>query len=294
MLEKEKLFIGIDGGGTKTAVRIEDAQGRCLGTALSGPGNIRLSVATAWASLLTGITAALAQAGLALDPDRYALHVGLGLAGTEDVSACQAFLACPHPFTTLTLRSDAYSACLGAHAGADGAIIIIGTGTVGLQIEGEQVTQVGGWGFPLDDVGAGSWLGLQCLRAALRGQDGRAAMTPLLRAVLARFADDPGRLVAWSSTADATGYAGFAPLVVEYAADNDPVAVTLMQRAAAAIDATGAALARQSTHPLPCSLLGGLAALIEPWLGAELRARLRAPRQDACVGALTLARRAAL
>ncbi len=43
--------------------------------------------------------------------------------------------------------TDAHAACIGAHNGADGAIIIIGTGVVGYQTQNGEGVQVGGWGF---------------------------------------------------------------------------------------------------------------------------------------------------
>lgn len=38
------FLVGIDGGGTKTQVRIEDESGQLIGQAKGGPGNIRSSV----------------------------------------------------------------------------------------------------------------------------------------------------------------------------------------------------------------------------------------------------------
>ena len=48
---KQHLFIGVDGGATKSIVRVEDETGRLLGKEIGGPANIRLSVDQSWQSI---------------------------------------------------------------------------------------------------------------------------------------------------------------------------------------------------------------------------------------------------
>ena len=40
------LFAGVDGGGTGCRARIEDAEGRVLGTGIAGPATLRLVLAS--------------------------------------------------------------------------------------------------------------------------------------------------------------------------------------------------------------------------------------------------------
>jgi glucosamine kinase len=68
---------------------------------------------------------------------------------------------------------DAVIACIGAHGGRDGGIVIIGTGSAGLALVEGRVVKVGGYGFPISDEASGADLGLQALRMALRAHDGR-------------------------------------------------------------------------------------------------------------------------
>src|SRR5689334_17223046 len=139
------IFIGIDGGATKSKVRIEDAQGTLIGQALGGPSNIRLSVESSWKTIIQAVQEALKPSAIRLDDSRYHFHAGMGLAGCEVTEAYDQFIHTAHPFKTLIVTSDAHVACLGAHHGADGAIIIVGTGVVGYQIEKEKSSRVGGW-----------------------------------------------------------------------------------------------------------------------------------------------------
>lgn len=156
--QTQDIFIGIDGGSTKTIVGVENARGEFLGKGEGGPANAWYSVEGSWQSIYEALKEALAPIGLRQDDDRHRFYCGAGLAGTEVTSACDQFINTPHPFTRLILRSDGYSSCLGAHGGRNGAVIAIGTGVVAYQIEGDKECKVGGWGVPQGDEGSGAWL----------------------------------------------------------------------------------------------------------------------------------------
>ncbi len=284
------LFVGVDGGATKTLLRLEDAGGHLLGQGHGGASNIRLSVEGSWQSIHEALAQALSQAGLSLDGNRYRLYCGAGLAGSEIAAARDRFLATAHPFARLVLRSDGYTACLGAHGGGDGAVIAVGTGTIGFQVEAGQESRVGGWGFPHGDEGGGARLGLEAVRHTLQWLDGRAPADPLLEAVQARFDGDLSRLVTWANDARATEFGQIAPLVIEHAGRGTPLALSLMREAAGELDRIGRALAAKSRRPLPCCLLGGLAQHVEPWLEPALRARLVPGQHDTVQGALIMVR----
>ena len=289
----QDIFIGIDGGATKTIARVEDAHGEFLGQGQGGPANIRLSVEGSWQSIHDALREALGKPGLRLDDGQHRFYCGAGLAGTEVPSACDQFVNTPHPFARLILKSDGYTSCLGAHGGGDGAMIAIGTGTVGYEIEADKEYKVGGWGFPHGDEGSGALLGLEAVRLTLHWLDGRGEPSPLLEAVYAHFDRDLNRLVVWANQANATQFAQIAPIVIEQVKRQTPLAVTLIQQAAREIDRLAAALAAQSIDKaLPCSLLGGLAMFIEPWLGEPLRRRLVPCKLDAVHGAVLMIRKA--
>lgn len=291
---KPDIFVGIDGGGTKSKVRVEDSAGNLLGQSVDGSSNIRLSVDKAWQSILKALDDALKPADISLeDYQNYRFHVGMGLAGCEDKGAYDAFLQRPHPFTTLHLTSDAHIACVGAHKGKNGSIIIVGTGVVGFQIENGKSVKVGGWGFPYDDIGSGAWLGLKAVRLTFQWLDHRVEKSPLVEDVFAFFNRDIDQLVSWSSRANASEFARLAPLVINHSQQEEIAAVRLMKKAAHAIDRIGATLVKSQINqdePLPCSLFGGIAPFIEPWLSEELRAHLVPRESDANMGAILMIR----
>lgn len=291
-MQKSDLFIGADGGATKTLVRIEDSQGNLLGEGKSGPANVRLSVEMTWESIFSALGEALRQANLSLDSDSYNFYLGCGLAGTQVPEARDRFLSMPHPFAKLILESDGYTSCLGAHGGEDGEVIAIGTGVTAYRIEGEKVWRVGGWGFPQGDEGSGAWLGLEAIRLTLQWQDGRIPRSPLLEDIFAHFDNNLTQLSIWANQAHSSQFAQIAPFVIDRAQQNAPLALELMQKAAREIDKIGVALANKGSKVLPCSLLGGIAPFLEPWLSQELRSRLVPAKYNSVKGAVIMIRRA--
>ncbi len=285
----QDLFIGVDGGGTKTKMRIEDEKGKVLGEGRGGPAQIRVSIKQAWDSILTLFQDILAQNNIDPSDQRYRFHAGLGLAGTEMEKQYNEFLKYPHPFTSICLKSDAYAACLGAHNNQDGAIIIIGTGTKGFQIEKGQKSEVSGWGFPQGDEGGGAWLGLEAVRLTLHSVDGRLQSSALFDAILAHFNNNLLELLNWTIDATSTQYATLAPIVIEYVEQRDPFALTLFKTAAKAIDDIATALDKHTidrSRTLPYSLFGGIAPFIIPWLEAKLRDKIVERQFSATQGAI--------
>jgi glucosamine kinase len=287
------IFIGVDGGGTKTKVHIEHTNRELIAEGRGGPSAIRLSVEKGWQAILETINEALSHTDISLDNNKYHFHAGMGLSGCEVPEDREAFVNFTHPFTTLRLESDAYCACVGAHDGADGAIIIVGTGSVGYQIEGDKHTKTGGWGFPHSDEGSGAWLGLELCSITLKWLDGRISPSPLLEAVYQHFDNDLPKLIMWATRGKQTDFASLVPILIEYTKKNDPWAIKLIQHAADEIDNIGAAQDKEivGEDSLPCSLFGGIAPFIEPLLGNQLRSRLTPRKHDATDGAIIMIRR---
>lgn len=289
----QDFYIGVDGGATKSVVRVEDAEGNLLGQATNGPANIRISVEQAWQSIHAALEMVLQP--LALAPDQaHRFHVGMGLAGCEMHEAYQAFLSHAHPFRTLIVSSDSHAACVGAHGGHDGAIIIAGTGVVGFQIEAGESVRIGGWGFPHDDEGGGAWMGLEAVKATLQWLDGRLPESGLAKAVYEFFGEEQSHLVSWTNNANSAAFAELAPLVIYQAETGDSTAKRVMQQAAVSIDRIGHALEFAQNNRatlLPCSLVGGIAPYLQPHLNETLRARIKPCQFTPDAGAVFLIRK---
>lgn len=285
-----QMFLGVDGGGTGCRARIEDATGRVLGQGLSGPATLRLGPERALASVHAAAEAAMAEAGLSSD-DWQHLTAGIALAGIGRKGARAALADMPGRFASAIYASDAEAACLGAHSGQDGAIVIAGTGSIGIGYVDGRELRVGGYGFPVSDEGSGAALGLHALQMALRAQDGRVEQTSLLAEVMQRFRDDPFEVVSWMDQATASDYATIAPVVLRHADQGDSAARKIVQHGAEQIDALVRTLAALGAARI--TLLGGLSSALEPWLAPDVRRRLKPADGDAVSGAIFLAKRAA-
>jgi len=285
------LFAGVDGGGTGCRARIQDAEGRLLGTGIAGPAALRVGIDRSLAEVVKACRAALEEAGLGAEV-LGSVHAAVGLAGVGRKGALEELIQRPHPFRSVAYVHDATIACIGAHGARDGGIVIVGTGSVGFAVVGGREVRVGGYGFPISDEGSGADLGLHAIRLALRAYDDRAVDSSLTRDVMARFHNDPFEAVAWMDPATATDYATFAPLVMRHADAGDPVARRIVRDAAEQIDELVRRLAECGASRI--ALLGGLASSMQPWLAPDVQRRLVPVEGDAVDGALHLARLAAM
>ena len=280
------LFLGVDGGGTRCRARLADAAGAILGEGIAGPANIRISLEESVRSVRDAAAQCLAQAGASFDDP---LAACLALAGaSEPQEAARAQQAFEPWLSRVLVTTDAHAACMGAHRGEDGGIVIVGTGSIGWAVRGGRSWRVGGWGFPVSDEGSGAWLGWEAVRRTLRAHDGRGGWTPLLSRIAQEFGSDPHAIVRWMGSAHPRDFARLAPLILDHAAGRDAAATEIMCLAAGHIDAIAARLAEHGATRI--ALMGGLAAGIAPWLAADTRARLVPPAGDALDGALRLAR----
>ncbi|NIF44325.1 ATPase, partial [Burkholderia sp. Tr-862] len=119
--------IGIDGGGTGTRAVLADRHGRELAQGRGGPSGLGLGIERAWASIGAACADAFTRAGLAFDWAQCAL--GCGLAGVNNAAWLAAFRA-QAPLGALAIESDAYTTVVGAHGGAPGLIVALGTGSI--------------------------------------------------------------------------------------------------------------------------------------------------------------------
>ncbi|MBV9331849.1 MAG: N-acetylglucosamine kinase [Alphaproteobacteria bacterium] len=286
-LSEAHLFIGVDGGGSGCRARIADSGGVILGRGEAGPAALRFGIGQAMNSVRSACRAAAADAGL---PQRALRRMDavVGLAGVGRKGLLGALGNRPHPFRSVHYVNDATIACLGAHRGRDGGVVIVGTGSVGLAIIDDREIRIGGYGFPISDEGSGAALGLGALRVALKAHDGRTEGAQLAIEVMKRFRDDPLEIIARMDDASATDYAAFAPLVLDLAEKGDPAALAIVREAAHEIDGLAARLFQCGAPRV--ALLGGLAPRIKPFLAQKIQNRLVPSSGDAVDGALLLAR----
>ena len=282
------FVLGIDGGGTSCRAALARADGVVLGRAKAGAANIRTDLTGARTSIVEAARRAFAEAGQ--DPDLVShTPAVLGLAGAN-VGTYRQQLQAILPFSRSRVETDAEIALEGAVGAGDGAMAILGTGSAYMVRKGGKSRAIGGWGFQVGDQGSGARVGRDLLEQTLLAYDGIREGSPLTREMLAVFRDRPEDVVEFTTNAKPGDFGGFAPKVFDYAQKGDAVAVWIVDRAVADVEAALGALDLSDDAPL--CLLGGLAPLYAPRLSQRFRGLLREPLGDALSGAVRMAARA--
>ena len=279
------LYVGIDGGGTSCRARIVDNRGTVLGEGKAGSANVYQNAEGALTSVLNAIDIALEQAGLdsSIIPQ---LNVGMGLAGAELSKSIEFLNSWQHPFNKLVFNSDAHIACIGAHLGNNGAILIVGTGIAGWLIQDQTIWNCSGWGFPLADQGSGAWLGMRLLQETLNAVDGLRPHSEATKKVLSEFDNDPSNISVWSATARSGDFGRFAPYCVYGQPDGDPIADELMKEQAAVVARLLDRMVEQCDGKI--CLLGGLTPFVQKNLPEKYLQHITVAQGDAMDGALIM------
>jgi glucosamine kinase len=284
--DEPRWFLGVDAGGTNSRARLTDASGAVRGVGSCGPANTGLGLDALHETLLTATREAFAAGGVPFE-EMARTSAGMGVAGLSRSGAREWLEAAPWPFARTAFATDAVIANLGAHAGEDGATLILGTGSVALLSFDGETRAIGGYGFPISDEGSGAALGLSAMRHALRALDGRTVRTALSTAITERFDHDPVRAVAWMDAATPRDYAAFAPVVMDHADADDAIARSIVEDAAGHIERFIETIFAAGAPR--CALVGGLAPRMRSWLRERTLRLLSEPRGDALDGALRLA-----
>jgi N-acetylglucosamine kinase-like BadF-type ATPase len=303
------VFIGVDGGGSKTALVLVDRQGAVRAThATSGSYYLTVGIETLGALLVTSVEALLAKAGVPARDVDFAFF-GLPAYG-EDRAASAAMDQLPARCLragTWLCGNDMICGWAGSLLCQDGINVVAGTGSICYGERGGVAARCGGWGELFSDEGSAYWIACRGLDLFARMSDGRAPRGPLhdlMRQRLALTDDlDLCAHVYVILAGDRARIAQLCPLVFEAAASGDERAAAILMQAAdelaSLVEATRTRLGfgREETVDLSCS--GGVfdgakslqtaKAAVLPHFAAALRGlgeyRLREPAFPPVIGA---------
>ena len=262
------MYLGIDGGGTKTALVLVDRDGNIRATHLA-PGSYYLTIGIdALGTLLAdSVGAVLAKASVRAEDVDFAFF-GLPAFG-EDSSLIGALGQLPRrclPADAFLCGNDMICGWAGSLLCRDGISIVAGTGSICYGERGGAIARSGGWGELFSDEGSAYWIACRGLNLFSRMSDGRAARGPLYEIVrqgLNISVDlDVCAHVFSRLGGDRARIAQLCKLVTQAARAGDRQSLAIVRQAAVElalmVDATCRQLEFAAAEPVPVSYSGGV------------------------------------
>ncbi len=248
--KSDNLYLGVDGGGTKTLVVLLDGENRVIAEGLSGASNpMRVGIETAAANISEAINNACDKS------NRNAADIvaaALGLAGVRrnDIRLrVRERISQMLRTNYVEVVTDADIALYGAVKNKTGLVVIAGTGSIclGKNEKGEKAI-AGGWGPLAGDEGGGAGIARRALQAIAKASDGRGSSTKLSQKAMKYFrAGKPEDLLVaiYAPQIDNLRIAGFAKFVSEAADEGDEVAKEILTEAGCELGVAATAVIRQ-------------------------------------------------
>ena len=168
------IFLGIDGGGTKTSCVIGDETSVLGSGTAAGSNVIRLGEAKAREALAAAIGQACAAANIKPTQIQRTC-VGLAGAGRPEISNLVRRLLAELVSGESEVVGDMVIALQAAFGSGAGVMVIAGTGSMAYGRDSSGNTlRAGGWGFSVFDEGSGHWIGRSAIAAIMRDYDENA------------------------------------------------------------------------------------------------------------------------
>lgn len=225
------LILGIDGGGTHTRAAIV-SDGKVIANAQnSSIKRLRVGAEAAEANLRALLKDAFAQAGVnRLD----AACCGVASATMPGIPEWITAVLREFNVKRSEIVGDEVIALDAAFRGGPGILQIAGTGTntIGRAPDGSREC-AGGWSSRLGDQGSGYWIGLHAIRRALNAYDREEPQQVLQRVGEIWGTPTIDLLIELGDSTPGPDFAALAPAIDELAEAGDPVAIGVLQQAAA-------------------------------------------------------------
>lgn len=298
------IYLGIDGGGTKTSCVVAN-ETAILGTGVSSGSNVlRVSERQARQAIETAVQLACADARVTPKTiDRTCIGVAGG--ARPDTAATVRQILADLVSGEVEVVGDMVIAMEAAAGSGPGVVVIAGTGSIAYgRNSAGQTARAGGWGFAISDEGSGFWIGRKAVSAAMRAFDEGRSSTLLEATIRSWRLNSREQLIVAANGSNQADFAGLLPSVVAAADLDDPVAHDVLAEAGAEL----AGLAKivigrifAKDEKVPVAMSGGVfrnSALVRKVFYNNLRldfpnAAVNSEVIDPLQGALQLARRGA-
>ena len=254
------IYLGIDGGGTKTTCWLGDEHA-VLGKGHAGASNIvRVGEEKAREALHSAIHQACSEAGVSAEQIQYTCAGLAGSGRTEIAGAARRILA-EVLSGNIEIVGDNVIALQAAFGTGPGVIVIAGTGSIayGRDAEGHTM-RAGGWGFAVSDEGSAHWIGRLLVAEILRTVDGRRD-APLLQDVMRAWHVATFENMVVAANASSQDFATLFPIVLSAANSGDEMAQNILTQAGAELAAVAGVVIRRlfaRAKTVPVAMTGGV------------------------------------
>lgn len=298
------IFLGIDGGGSKTSCEIGD-ETSLLGSGVSSGSNVvRVGEGKARAAFETAIREACAAAKVTPSKIERTCAGIAGGARPETVEIIRRILE-DLVSGEIDVVGDMVIAMEAASGGGPGVVVIAGTGSIayGRNAAG-QTARAGGWGFAISDEGSGHWIGRAAVSAAMRAHDEGQSTTLLAGTMKAWGVSTREQMILAANASPPPDFAALFPAVVQAAEAGDRTASEILVRAGAELSRLAEIVVGRlfsDAESVPVAMSGGVfgnSAQVRQVFYNNLRSHrpgvaLNATIIDPVKGALELARKSA-
>ena len=264
------MFLGVDGGGTKTALSIVTVDGMVAAT-VRAPScyylGKREGIALVERVLREGVAEVCDRAGITPAELMYGF-VGLPAYGEicADLPALDTAVRAAIGHDRFACGNDMVAGWAGSLGGVDGINIVSGTGSICYGERAGRSVRTGGWGELFGDEGSGHWIGLRGLQLFSQMSDGRreeGALAELMRARLGLAADlDVIAVTMHTWRSDRRRVASLSTVVAQAADQGDEQAREILTEAGAElvslVDTARRRLGFAEGEPVPVSCSGGV------------------------------------
>ncbi len=228
------LYLGIDGGGTKTTCVVGDDTSVLATASAPGSNVIRLGEAEAKLGLQAAISQACCQASIS--PLRVvSACVGVAGATNDEVNATvRKIVRQALPNAHVVVVGDMEIAREAALGDGPGVIAIAGTGSIayGRNTSGE-TARAGGWGYAISDEGSGQWIGRRAVAESMRAFDAARENILFDRVLQCWSLGSRDELIRHANATPAPNFAELFPVVTQAADDGDGLAADILCQAGA-------------------------------------------------------------
>src|SRR5471032_395674 len=274
----DSLGLGVDAGGTQTRWALARADGDIVAEgAVAGLSALQMSSDAGRAALQATFTT-LCQEVLAIGQPARVLAGLTGFGGDGAVLTGLLAELLALDVANVSLGNDIEIAYRDSFEPAAGYLVYAGTGSIAAWIDHEgNFHRAGGRGVLLDDGGGGYWIAREALRQIWRREDespGSWQASPMAEAVFAHLGGSDWSVSRNFMYGQDRGTIGRLALAVAAAADSDPLALDILQRAGQELARLALALIdRYGPRPV---VLAGRAAQLHPAIFAAMRTTLPA------------------